>query len=349
MYRNEILNKRYTHLQTLLAEKKDPEIFWLVRDLEARKMISGLKDDNGTMRHEHGEMGEVIAKQLSSDSVVPYKADIVVNIPLTLEDLSRALHESSGNMASGRDDISYPLLRFWFKHEPEHMMSVVRNLVANGCPQWQCARTVLMTKVDKQSYDVAKSWRMVHLLPTMAKVIDRMMLIQISKEMKLGPTQFGSRKGHSCHDSFKITREFAKFHNFSNTRIMTMDVKGGFNNINTDMLLDIMMADSLNHEILMWVKRWLSGRSMELKFNGQISKVFNIDKGVPQGSPISPYLFGVYVRDLFKPRLKYIPGISSLMCSYVDDGTIMVAGSSLRTMVSRITEMFEDANRIAMA
>jgi len=81
---------------------------------------------------------------------------------------------------------------------------------------------------------------------------------------------------------------------------------------------------------------------MKLKFNGQISKSFNCNKGVPQGLPLSPFLFGVYMSDIFAPRFQYSRGMSRLICSYVDDGIIMVAAPTWKLGTQYLGEMVEE-------
>ena len=81
---------------------------------------------------------------------------------------------------------------------------------------------------------------------------------------------------------------------------------------------------------------------MSLRFNGHWSKSFKCNKGIPQGLPLSPILFGVYVSDLFAPRFRYSRGMSQLVCSYVNDGIIMIAAPTKKHDTCYMDEMFED-------
>jgi len=84
----------------------------------------------------------------------------------------------------------------------------------------------------------------------MAKVIDRIILQKMENDVVLGDTQYGSRKGRSCHDSVKQTIEFLEYHKNSHRAVMTMDVEGGFDNIKTDLLVEILKYKSCNNEII---------------------------------------------------------------------------------------------------
>jgi retron-type reverse transcriptase len=68
---------------------------------------------------------------------------------------------------------------------------------------------------------------------------------------------------------------------------------------------------------------FLSNRVLRLSFDGQTEKFSKIDTGIPQGSPISPILFLIYVRNLFtSTSVKFL--------SYIDDFSLTVVSSSLR-------------------
>jgi len=269
-----------------------------------------------------------------------------IDWPVEDEEVARVLKDSPTNTASGNDDISYPFLRFWFKNQRSHMTRTLNNLIKFGYDGWKVAYSVLIKKADKERYDNVKSWRMIHLLPTISKVVDRIMLRKLEKEVTLASTQYGSRKRRGCHDSMKQITEFVKFGRFGHTEIMTMDVEGGFNNIDTALLAHILVYRSCDKSLVSWIVRWTTGRKMRLKFNERTSRVYEVDKGVPQGSPLSPYLFGIYVEEIFKPRFKHGPSVSCLVSSYVDDGGVMVSGANREIVVGKMQELFEECDRV---
>src|SRR5205807_4384829 len=164
-----------------------------------------------------------------------------------------------------------------------------------------------------------------HLLPVMAKVVERIMLQRLENELVLEDTQYGSRKKRSCQDAVCQIKEFMKYNEGKKQLLLSMDVEGGFDNIDIDLLCDFLVARDVSRENCQWIRRWTQCRSIRFRFNGRISTTYSTNRGVPQGSPLSPFLFVAYVADIFKLRFRCIPGLSILVSSYVDDGTIMVA------------------------
>ena len=67
----------------------------------------------------------------------------------------------------------------------------------------------------------------------------------------------------------------------------------------------------------------MSNRALRLSFDGQTEEFSRLETGIPQGSPISPILFLIYIRELF-------PRIAAKVLSYIDDISLTVASTSLK-------------------
>ena len=83
-----------------------------------------------------------------------------------------------------------------------------------------------------------------------------------------------------------------------------------------------------------WVSSFLSERTCTLVFQDSPNIRSPVSVGTPQGSPISPLLFLLYVAPLHMA----VP--SGLMISYVNDLSITVASPSYRGNIRRLQELF---------
>ena len=90
-------------------------------------------------------------------------------------------------------------------------------------------------------------------------------------------------------------------------------------------LLAILAKLRLPPSLISWVSSFLRNRTLRLAFDSQIEEFSILDTGIPQGSPISPILFLIYIRELF-PSLA--SSITSL--SYIDDIALVVSSTSLK-------------------
>ena len=99
-------------------------------------------------------------------------------------------------------------------------------------------------------------------------------------------------------------------------------IKAGFDNVNASTLRARLLASHIPSHMVDWVSSFLSERTCTLVFQGSPNISSPVSVGTPQGSPISPLLFLLYVAPLHAsiPR--------GLMVSYVDDFSITVSSSS---------------------
>jgi hypothetical protein len=83
-----------------------------------------------------------------------------------------------------------------------------------------------------------------------------------------------------------------------------------------------MRSLALPQNLIRWTQTFLEERSIRLAFDGQIEDFSEVETGVPQGSPISPILFLIYIRDLFQNLKDVYP------LSYIDDIALATSSTS---------------------
>jgi len=113
-----------------------------------------------------------------------------------------------------------------------------------------------------------------------------------------------------------------------------LDIKAGFDNVNASTLRPRLLASHVPSYMVDWVSSFQSERTCTLVFQGSPNLSAPVSVGTPQGSPISPLLFLLYV----SPLHMSIP--RGLMVSYVDDFSITVASPSYRGNIRRLQGLF---------
>ena len=75
---------------------------------------------------------------------------------------------------------------------------------------------------------------------------------------------------------------------------------------------------------------------MALAFDGEKKEMQSVETGIPQGSPISPILFLIYIRPLFDRLKSKFPTLSTP--SYIDDMGLIYTGKTIKTNVRALKE-----------
>jgi len=107
--------------------------------------------------------------------------------------------------------------------------------------------------------------------------------------------------------------------------MLLLDVKGAYDHVSSKQLLRVMRKLGIPSQILDWTKLFLENRKISLAFDGEKEEPNSIRTGIPQGSPISPILFLIYMRFLFQETKTQFPTLR--IPSYVDDIAIIAKGT----------------------
>jgi len=160
----------------------------------------------------------------------------------------------------------------------------------------------------------------------------------------LNPYQCGSLPGLSTYDA--VLTLFNNVRTLQRPRLkvlsLFLDIKAGFDNVDNSTLAHILWEGGIPPYLGSWVSSFLGEWSCTLVFQGAPGTPSSVNVGAPQGSPISPLLFLLYVAPL---HFKITRG---LMISYVDEFALTAASLSYRGNIRRLQELFKSLEKQAL-
>jgi len=251
------------------------------------------------------------------------------------EEISRALARSSPSSASGPDMTPNSVWKRVHRVAPHIIQALLAPLVAYGSHPntLKKADGIVLDKPGKPSYDSPSSFRVIVLLQTFSKILERIMNSRLSCVARvsglLNPHQCGSLAGLSASDAITTLTHEVKTLQMAQRKVSTLflDIKGGFDKVNPSSLCGILRGKGVNPYLVSWTRSFLSGRTCRLRYQGSPMIFAPVSVGTPQGSPVSPLLFVIYVSRLHSEIPK------GLTLSYVDDFGLTASSTSYRRNV----------------
>jgi hypothetical protein len=149
------------------------------------------------------------------------------------------------------------------------------------------------------------NYRPISLLPVFSKILEKLILVRISsffnKHNVLSTHQHGFRPSYSTDSALADVLDYIttaldkKFVALA----LFIDVSKAFDSLNHKILLDKLEHYGVRGIALQWFFSYLSSRFQFTGLNSVRSLLRLITTGIPQGSVLGPYLYLVYVNDIF--------------------------------------------------
>jgi len=248
-------------------------------------------------------------------------------------EVSEALKRCSGRSATGPDQVPYGVWKGIYLVNPNLLPTFVKDMLTWEIhpPMLKELIGVILPKPNKSDYTDCASFRVIALMQMSSKIVERVVNNRLLTIAYTGGfyciQQTGTLPHRSTVDPAVSLQHWIKEAQFAKKQVssLILDVKGGFDNIYHRKLIErISENDKVPEYLEHWIQNFIMTRNITLAYPGSPRRTHAVNRGIPQGSPLSPLLFVIYV------KLLDLAGESSELftTSFVDDFQMTVASNS---------------------
>ena len=245
-------------------------------------IIPALKGEEDELVYNHKDMANILSKRFFAKDTGqvpldlpddPEPREVWEHVPITEQETLKMLMEMSNSSAPGFSGIGYQLLKQaclgWDK--VWEGLSATLISIYNACLSlghhpaiWKQATFMVIPKADQPDYTHAKTHHSISLLETMSKLLEKIIAKHMQHKImahELIPTnQFGRCMHSSCLDmGLTLLHAIQCMQQVSlKCGILLFDIKGFFNNITHDCMVNILRKLGYSHEVVNWTNSFLS-------------------------------------------------------------------------------------------
>ncbi|RAL60025.1 hypothetical protein DID88_000651 [Monilinia fructigena] len=228
-------------------------------------------------------------------------------------------------------------------------------LALNYYPEgWKLAEVVMIPKVGKKDKTSPRSWRPIALISCIGKGLERYIASQISwtalRHKVISPQHCGAlprRSGTDLAAAFTHDAELA-LATGNVVSIVTMDVQGAFDALLKRRLLSRMIKQGWPTSLLKLIDSFLTNRKVRVRLEGITTEDYPVACGTPQGSPLSPILYMLYLAELLNRDTKFRFGYADDIAIYHSSKHLSTNARILQRRVRQIIRWGKE-NRILFA
>ncbi|XP_026481355.1 uncharacterized protein LOC113388168 [Ctenocephalides felis] len=281
-----------------------PAIWW---DQDCEKAISDRRTTYKKMRQHY------FVSDNRKENIGVYCEESALTRNFKLEELEDALKKRK-NTAPGYDNIPYTMIKNWPTEMKIELLTVFNQIIANNWipEEWRKIIIVPCMKPHRRPLEI-DSYRPISLISCIAKTFERIVKERIDRYIEnkevLNNSMFGFRRGKS-----------------------TLDLLSKLTN-------DIHISNSYNQYMLV-ISMDIEKAQLYIRTDSGLIGPRVMNKGLTQGSILSPILFNIYMADF---KVVTEPNVKKLQ--YADDIYLYVSCPTMDRCISSMSNAIEESRR----
>ncbi|XP_057790752.1 uncharacterized protein LOC131007855 [Salvia miltiorrhiza] len=232
----------------------------------------------------------------------------------TDEEISAAVFGMDSNSSPGPDGFSGKFFQTCWDIVKNDIWKAVRTFFLGSYLPTGCNSSTMVLIPKKKVVISVSDLRPIILSNFFFKIISKVLAARLSfvASIYVSQNQFGFIHGRSIHDcillgseGYNCLRRTGRGQNMA----CKIDIRKAFDTLRWDFLLKVLRTYGFDERFITWIDIILRSARLSILYNGQLHGYFGCTRGVRQGDPLSPILFGI-AEDV----------LSSLFSNCVDSG-----------------------------
>ena len=170
--------------------------------------------------------------------------------------------------------------------------------------RWKLAKLLHLLKSKELNKLLPSSYRPIAILPTVSKLTEKAAQSQLLRFLEenelLNENSHAYRKGYSTTTALlEISEELYKAVDGKEiSNIMTLDQSAAFDCVHHGTLIQKLRCYNLEDSAIEWISNYLNFRTQFVSIGNASSRMYGVDRGVPQGSVLGPLLYTLFTNEM---------------------------------------------------
>ena len=259
--------------------------------------------------------------------------------PISKQELFDTIQSMKHNKSPGLDGFPIEFYIVFWKDLSDMILKSFNYSLQTGLMS-SSQRNGVITLIPKKDKDTLylKNYRPISLLTVDYKILAKTLANRLKRclETLIHSDQSGFLKGRNIGNNVRLITdiiEYAKSNNLSGA-ILLLDIQKAFDSVSHNFLFQVLAKFNFGDNFIRWIKVLYAERKSYITNYGNLTKSINMQRGIFQGCPISPYLF-LLVIECMALAIRQNPNITGIPIENVDlkislladDSTCFIDGS----------------------
>ncbi|XP_057803482.1 uncharacterized protein LOC131018790 [Salvia miltiorrhiza] len=232
------------------------------------------------------------------DPVISDDHNAVLSASPSDEEITAAVFSMDADSSPGPDGFSGKFYQACWAIIKHDVWAAVRTFFLRSYLPSGCNFSTLILISKKENVISVSDLRPIVLSNFMFKIISKVLATRISgiAALYVSQNQFGFISGRSIHDCILLGSEgfnCLKRTGRGQNMACKIDIRKAFDTLRWDFLLNVLKVMGFDVRFIDWIKIILTSARLSILYNGKLYGYFGCSRGVRQGDPLSPILFGI--------------------------------------------------------